>query len=500
MNDLNNLLGMTGWTGIGSVALTALFVFVLLRLTGVVKPDQAVYQLPRILKFTAEAPVRLAIRPMLWLLYKIPSAKRLAEALWSKLTDESLQRFFDRRFRNSESPLLRGDIEAVARLRYPEARWPHLYMADIPEDLQRPLVVDGRLIDGSSPASLAPAFVDTVLVGQAYRRAVLAAIFWAFVGVLAWHPQLYFGKTLKGTIEQAETNTRNTQAKQRANGERDGNLPYLTMGVKLNEDAWDLQTINTKLREQADMQQKVMESRRDAIISSAPNGLITVVLFTILVFLGTWRGLVRDAAQQKVEPLRRQNKEAIIQWKYRLPERDIQYRAYLAQLKVVREFDKSPLIEIGKASGLFRFRGQLSAPEQRTIVRMSLMDMMQHLLLLGGTGEGKTRSIILPVVKQILTLRANYAAEGNPRAMSLYCTDGKAVLWRDIKAAAEKVGQGGDVRVIGCNESSGEYGVDLLEGVNPQLLADIISSVMRQSKGASSDGGDIWPDAAALVI
>lgn len=327
----------TGWAGVGSVALTALFVFVFLRLTGVVKPGQAVYQIPRILQFTVEAPVRLAIRPLLWMLYKIPGAKRLADALWSKLTDESLQRFFDRRFRNSESPLLRGDIEAVARLRYPEERWPHLYMADIPEDLQRPLVVDGRLIDGSSPASLAPAFVDTVLVGQAYRRAVLAAIFWAFVGVMAWHPQLYFGKTLKGAIEQAETNTRDNQAKQRASGERDGNLPYLTMGVKLNEDAWDLQTINDKLREQADMQQKVMESRRDAIISSAPNGLITVVLFTILVFLGTWRGLVRDAAQQKVESMRRESTEAIVRWKYRIPERANHYRGYLGQLNYVRD-------------------------------------------------------------------------------------------------------------------------------------------------------------------
>ncbi|MGH8429708.1 MAG: type IV secretory system conjugative DNA transfer family protein, partial [Solimonas sp.] len=178
----------------------------------------------------------------------------------------------------------------------------------------------------------------------------------------------------------------------------------------------------------------------------------------------------------------------------------VQYRAYLAQLKVVREFDKSPLIDIGLASGMFRFRGQLSAPEQGQTVRMSLIDLMQHLVLLGGTGEGKTRSIILPVVKQLLALRASYAAEAKPRAMSFYCTDGKAVLWRDIKGAAEKAGQGGDVRVIGCNETAGEYGVDLLEGVDPQLLADIIRSVMRQTKGGEGGDSSFWPDMAADLL
>lgn len=498
---MNNFIpSITGGLSILSILATALVVFVFLRLTGVVKAGQSVYQIGRMGRLIAEAPVRIALKPVLWALIKFPAVKGAADLVWSKLTDQSLDRFFDRCFRNSEDELLRGDIEAVARQHYPEGKFPHLYRKDIPEDLQRPLVVDGRLPNGASPAALAPAFIDTVLVGQAYRRAALAGVFWLIVGMLAWNPQSYFGETLKSAIEQSEARTFDYQARQRADGEQNGNLPYLTMGVQLREDVWDLDSLNRKASEQADLQRKVIESRRDAILSSAPSGTITVLLFSFLVFLGTWRGLVRDAAQQKIEPLRRQNKEAIIAWKYRIPERDVQYRAYMAQLTVVREFDNSPLIEIGRASGMFRFRGQLSAPEQGQPVRMSLMDMMQHLLLLGGTGEGKTRSIILPVVKQLLALRATYAAEAKPRAISFYCTDGKAVLWRDIKNAAEKAGQGADVRVIGCNEAAGEYGVDLLDGVDPQLLADIIRSVMRQTKGGEGGDSSFWPDMAADLL
>lgn len=500
---MNNVLpfDITGGLGIFSVLGVALVVFIVMRVTGIVKPGQSVYQLGRMFQFAAEAPVRLALKPLLWALFKVPGAKRAGDALWSKLTDESLERFFDRMFRNSDNALLRGDIEALARQRYPESRYPHLWMKDIPEDLQRPLVIDGRLPNGASPATLAPTFIDTVLVGQAYRRAVLAGLFWAFMGILLWHPQTYFGKSLATVTEQAENRTTESRMARRAAGPSVAELPYVTMGVQLHEDAWDMETLNAKVREQTDLQGKVMSNRRDAIISSAPGGLVTSLLFGLLVFFGTWRGLVRDAAQQKIEPLRRQNKEAIVQWKYRIPERDVQYRAFLAQLQVVQEFDKSPLIEIGTGSGLFRFRGHLSAPNRGQAMRYSLTDMSQHTLLLGGTGQGKTRTIIIPVVKQLLALRAKSKEGGMTRAISFYCTDGKAVLWRDIKQAADEMGQGGDVRVIGCDEAAGEYGVDLMEGVDPQLLADIIRSVMRQAAANSgASGDDFWPNLASNLI
>ncbi|WP_334666766.1 hypothetical protein, partial [Streptomyces cyaneofuscatus] len=218
-------------------------------------------------RFAAEAPVRIVLKPLLWALFKVPGAKRVGDALWSRLTDESLERFFDRAFRNSDDDLLRGDIEALARKRYPESRYPHLWMKDIPEDLQRPLVIDGRLPNGASPATLAPSFIDTVLAGQAYRRAVLAGLFWAFMGILLWHPQTYFGKSLATVTEQTENRTNEVRMARRAAGPSIAELPYATMGVQLHEDAWDMETLNAKVREQSELQGKVMSNRRDAIIS-----------------------------------------------------------------------------------------------------------------------------------------------------------------------------------------------------------------------------------------
>lgn len=497
MNSLWNDAASSAASAIGAVALVAV-VYAMLRVTGLVGKGQSVFQIGRAFRLALEAPVKLAIRPLLWLGFKIPGAERAGKWLWSQMTDEALERFFDRKFRNAERPLLRGDLEAYAAQRWPKERFPHLWMENIPEDLQRPLVVDGRLIDGSSPAAvMAPNFVDTVLVGQAFRRAVLAGLFWAFVGLMAWHPTLYLGMAVGKGMAQAGARSEQADAERRQGNRMP--MSYQTAGVKLQEDAWDMDTLNSKIREQSTLQGKVIENRRDAIVASAPGGSITSILFGLLVFFGTWRGLVRDAAQQRVEPLRRQQKESIVRWKYRLDQREVEYKAYLAQLKTAMEWDKTELIEIGKASGTFRYRGQLGAPTQGQPLRFTLQDAGQHCLLLGGTGEGKTRQIIVPVVKQVLAIRKQKIEAGEAKAISIYGTDGKAVLWRDIKKAAEEMGQGDDVRVIGCRTDQGEYGVDLLDGVEPQLVADIIRSVARQTKGES--GGDsFWPDMASEVI
>ena len=498
MNFLSAMNGTAGIASIGSIVLLVALVYIVLRVSGLAKSGQSVFQLGRAFRLAVEAPVKLAIKPLLWIGFKIPGVERGGKWLWSQMTDDAIERVFDRVFRNSPSDLRRGDREAYAAKRWPKERYPHLWIEGIPEDLRRPLVIDGRLIDGSSPAAImAPNFVDKVLVGQAFRRAVLAGLFWGVIGLVAWHPRLYLGLPVDAGMAQAgERSAVAQEAKRRPGSGVD--LAYQTLGVKLDEDAWDVEAMTAKIREHADLQRDVMQSRRASIIASTPGGAITAILFGLLVFLGTWRGLVRDAAQQRVEPLRRQMKESIVRWKYRLDQREIEYKAYLAQLKTAMEWDKTPLIEIGKASGMFRYRGALGAPAQGCPLRYSLQDMAQHTLILGGTGEGKTRSVIMPVIKQILAIRQSMIEKDNPRAISIYGTDGKAVLWHEIKEAAEEMGQGDDVRVIGCLE--GEYGVDLLDNIAPQLVTDIIRSVARQSKGGGQAGDDFWPDLASHII
>ncbi|MFM0140601.1 type IV secretory system conjugative DNA transfer family protein [Caballeronia grimmiae] len=497
---MNNALvnaDMSHYVSYAAVLVLGIVVLLAMSMLGLRAKGQAMFQVDMALRYAIEGPIRFMLKPLIALLWNVPHLRKAVTWAQSKMTDDAIDGLFSWYFKASKDELLRGDVEAYAQKRWPQAKWPHLWRNDIPEDLRRPLIVDGRLIDGTLPAAeLAPSFVDKVLVAQAFRRAVLAGLFW-FVAMLAiWHPHTYFSPLAAHVAGSIATPADSDDAAPTARGTLN---PAATVSTLPHEDVWSPSDMASKMGEASRMQFEVAKARRDAIISSAPGGFLTAVLFGLAVFFGTWRGLVRDGGQSRIEPLRRENKESVVRWKYRKEMRDMEYAAYLNQLKTL-DWDTTPVIQIGQASGVFRYRGQVSAPQQRQPMRYSLQDMAQHTITLGGTGEGKTRSIILPVVRQLLALRADLIATGKPRGVSVYATDGKAVLWRDIQAAAIEAGQGDAVRVIGCDAAAGQFGVDLLDGVSPQLVADIIRSVMRQAK-AGGDGGDsFWPDMASEVI
>lgn len=481
---------------IGSIAVVAIAVFVVMTLTGLRKPGQAVFQLARMMQFALEAPVRLLLRPTIGLLHSIPVWGRVVKWFWSTFTDDAVADVFNRVFRNSANPLVRGDLETVAKQWYPPERYPHLWMA-VPDDLRRPLVVDGRLPDGARPASLAPKFIDSALVGSAFRLGVLSGVFWAVIALTFWHPQSIIGSQLVPSVSRGDQDQMVGNGGAGGPGGGIGAQAGVGMLALVREDVWNPSDLAGKIEAAARMHEEVIANRREAVLDAAPNGWITSILFGVLVALGTWRGLIRKAVQPMVDPLRRPTKESVVRWKYRCEQRDLEYQAYVGQLRVLAEFDRSAVVTLGTASGLFRYRGHLNGPMRGQALCVSLNDLAQHMLVLGGTGEGKTRSILLPMVDQLLALRQQDTE--NQLAISFYCTDGKGVLWRDIKGAAEKAGQGNDVRVMGCRVENGEYGVDLLDGVEPQLVADIIRSVARQTGGGTSSDS-FWPDMASEVI
>ncbi len=480
---------------IALIALIALVLFFFMTVTKLRRPGQSVFQFASIFRLIVEAPVRFVLKPLFWLLGKIPFVGRLSRWFWEKATDSAIAGMFDRVFRHSRSPLVRGDIEHVAKHWWPESRFPHLWMT-VPEDLRRPLVIDGRLPGGARPAeTLAPKFIDDQLVGQGFRLGVLSGLFWLVVALLLWNPQDYFGSLVvpDNYAERIEA----TAASGRSSPfSYPGQSPQAGEGglAFVREDIWNPAGMAEKVDAASQLRSAVVTQRQESAIESAPSGWITSILFAFLVFFGTWRGLIRSAVQAKIEPLRRPTKESVVRWKYRAEQRDLEYQAHLGQLKVINEFDTSPTITLGQASGVFSYRGHLNAPMQGQPMRMSLNDLAQHMLVLGGTGEGKTRSVLLPMVDQFLDLRRQ-----DKPGISFYCTDGKGVLWRDIKGAAEKAGQEDDIRVIGCRTETGEYGVDLLDGIEPQLVADIIRSVARQT-GGSTSSDSFWPDMASEVI
>lgn len=509
MNNMLQSAGNAFGVGAGGILGTAagfaamlLVIFIALRVTGIVKSGQPVYYIGRLCKILIETPIKALLQPIILLAQKIPVAPRVVSWFSKVFSDESIEAWFDRRFEHAKYPILRGDREAVARWRWPEEKYPHLWM-HIPPDLELPHagILDGRMIDGTRPSdTFAPSFVDTVLVGQSFRRAVLAGLFWAFVGLLAWHPRLYLATPMDTAIADNNALSARMSAERRA-PDGGGNLEYKTRGVQLQEDAWDLETMNAKIREQAEANRDVMEARRESIIGSTSGGILTSLLLGLVVFYGSFRGLVRDAAQDRVKPLMREVKAETVLWKYRIDSRDNFYDSYLEQVRKATGYDKdSPLIYLGTATGTMQFRGAMDAPARDQRVFYSLEDMSSGTLLNGATSTGKTSRVIIPIFRQLLQLRRQAIAEGDPLRLSFYCTDGKGVLWRELKGAVERAGQSADLRIIGCDTASGEYGVDILDGVDPQFVGDTIRSIMQQANSGSESGDPMWPTMAGTVL
>ena len=211
-----------------------------------------------------------------------------------------------------------------------------------------------------------------------------------------------------------------------------------------------------------------------------------------IIWIGRFRFLVHAAADASVAGLRHSWREALQRWRWRLPEREMAMDNHNDQVNFATIIDKSPLVDIGTSLGVMEHRGHLLAPVQGQMVRMSIADMLQHIEVLGGSGEGKSRSFFLPLCRQLFALRK----QGYP--IAIYATDDKGAIGVDILEAARSVGlPESDILVIGTGPN--DYRVDLLAGLEPVELADMIKSVAKQA-GGDSGGDDFWPEMSSDLI
>lgn len=423
--------------------------------------------------------VRVIGRPLAWIGARIPGASAAFERLVGSITAERVRAAFDRRFGDDADDLTAGRLEAHAARRWPAEAHPQLWRR-VPEDLRRPLIVDGRLPDGSHPADvLAPSFVSDELVAAGARAGAVAAAL-----VLAIALLLGVGKIAVGVADGAMPST-------------PLETPSLGQLAQLDENLWTAEDRKAYAAEAVDYREALLTQRLNDARSSPFWLLLPAAFAAGLAFFAVWFGAIGAAVSARVASFAAPTGDSIVRWKWRSEARAMEAEAFRSQLDLLDAFDKSPTVSIGKATGVFGFRGALGAPTPGQPIRMSLHDLAQHLLVLGGTGEGKTRTVLMPLLRQLLTLRG-VMRNANRGALSVYATDGKGVLWRDVRKLAEELGQGEDVVVIGAKAEAGELGVDLLEGVAPQQVADMLRSVARQLGGASSDS--FWPDMAAEVI
>jgi len=450
--------------------------------------------------------VRLVMLPVGLLIRRIPwiqkTAARIAkdDSAIAQLEQESL--FLAHSNAVAKMPawrlhLLRGERrEAAERLAAP-ADHRHLYM-DVPEDLRRSIVEDGRICNGTAPAvALAGSTITPQFIENAWRSSTQAAVNLAFTVLVGWSAlTLGAAWTQAHFSAPASADPVNTEVGEIGRSE-------MARVAAIYKDVWQEADARGVLQDLKDAEASVARAARAGdsvqrgltalvfIVLSLAAGVIAAGAAARVYWIGRLRYLVFAAANAGVEGLRHNWREALQRWRWRLPERDMLLSAYADQVQFATKIDRSPLIELGTASGLLEHRGHLLAPMKGTPVRMSILDMLQHVEVLGGSGEGKSRNFYIPVVRQLIQLRK----QGYP--ISIYATDDKGAIGDDIVAEVKAAGVSED-EVLRIGTGPNDWRIDLCAGLGPVELAEIIRSVSAQMGGSSSD--DFWPEMASDLI
>lgn len=365
-------------------------------------------------------------------------------------------RLLDGFYRFNSDPLLRGDRLAYAKELLPPASYPPAWRTDVPEDLQKPLWHDGRLVTGQMVSHLADAqFSDRTFADALGKAAAYAVCLVAFAIVLVF---LTVGSMLSGT------------------GGGD-DYPYWAEidGLWLPIVAWYA----------VRFLEWVWFATVGLVVLAVPV-LLFLAATSFFLFLRVIDSWWRDTALPYFVPTR----DSLLYWKRNASVRPHQLKVYSRMVEeATGRLADQPFLPVGQATGILRSRGDDNAPVAGVTVGFDGESVRTHTLVLGGTGTGKTRLVIRPLFKRIMS-----AKWGEGHRIGSYVTDGKGTLWRDLAPA---IADRTDVVVLGTAE--GHYGVNLLQGMSPLEVATTFKAVGGQVSGAGG-GDDFWPESASLLL
>lgn len=472
-------------------------------------------------------------------LFGLPVVSSIARGFVNRHDGAWIQRWMDKRFSESNDPMLRGgdkDRFDYAQAAYPPKKFPSLWMS-APKDLQRSLVSDGALITGDPMSTLAECSVTQKHQDYAAKAGASAFAVWFSLLILAWHPGIILGSFGSASLASAS-----------ADVARVSSDPAL-ISRTLDRDYWD----QASYAKAIESRKSELEAPRSAGLSLAAiaidlaMSLAVALSVALLMAHATFRATFRSVLAVIGKEIHDGTKEQVIRGKGRLDQRMLDYASWVEQVDFATKLDKTPTIGLGTATGIYRFRGRMDAPYQGQQMRISTMDLRQHMLIFGGTGQGKTFSFIKPVLKQLLEIRRvqrdraiemrsnhlalpwerasilpksqsiatraagefvwpwgikpsfdHYEEVNYPSDVSVLLTDGKAVFYHDVKQIIAERGLHKDFMVIGVDEAAGEVSVDLLDRIEPQTVADYLKSIASQAGGGNDN--DIWPNMAAELI
>jgi hypothetical protein len=136
------------------------------------------------------------------------------------------------------------------------------------------------------------------------------------------------------------------------------------------------------------------------------------------------------------------------------------------------------MVELGETTGVFAGRGDFFGASAKLPFRLSLRDLQMHMLVLGGTGSGKTSGVLRPLARQL----------AGDDGVGLVIMDGKGSLPGEL---AHLPG----MRVVDPRQSGTE--VSLVSGVEPSVIVDTIREILAPSQGGDNQ---FWIDSAASVL
>lgn len=357
--------------------------------------------------------------------------------------------------------LILGNRREVCEALWPERLYPDLYRA-VPDDVVRPPYDDGRLIGGARLSWLADRHMTDAALKSAIRVAWTMAVL-AFVVITAWHLFAIYdvikqiGSALGGGGVPAE----------QWPGQAPTKIP-----------TWWVFSSGFVVLGQA-----VVRTLGDLATFLPGTALVCVALGLLAMLM-----LLRNWHNQKIAPYEWQSKDADVRWAYRIETRNLVRKTYRQQVIQATEYLKGqPCFLLGNATGILRVRGDLAAPSFGQPLRVDQESLFQHMLVFGGTGEGKTTALLKPLIRQLL----------RQKSYGMYVCDAKGVLWNDVASVAKQERPNAELVIIGTGVN--QFGVDLLSGLTPTQVAGTLRSVMTQLSGGK--GGDsFWPDMAANVL
>jgi hypothetical protein len=361
----------------------------------------------------------------------------------------------------SNSLLAQGERRMLAERIWPPAYFPELYNA-VPRDIQRPLYEDGRLLGGVPISWLA----DREMTARAYMLFMRTGLVAGLVMIVL----LLIPVIVYGFVELADLVSLYSSGK-RPIIEHWPGMPLAFLSDEATKqvftDVWKIQLYDLLLSLLHYLPAQAMMA-------------VGISLLTGLVLLNNW-------FDGKRAPYQLVTKDAEVRWPFRIETRNLVRQTYLRQIALATGHLKdSATYLVGHATGTLRARGDLAAPMRGQPVMLDEESIFQHLLVFGGTGEGKTTAILKPLMRQILA-RPSFGA---------FISDAKGVLWRDAQKVAKDVNRSADVILIGTGPD--HSGVNIVAGLTPSQVSAALRSVLTQIGNTGNDS--FWPDMAASIV